>query len=108
MIFVKSNIKNSMPNKKVIKIKCAAIRSKTGSIVEGRSHADAYTTAYPDENFRRAECGFVTDTGKFVSRKEAGVIAFEAGQTNKLIDFLFSEDLTGDWPWKNYKKEGTK
>ena len=83
-----------------MKIKCAAIRNGVGVIVEGRSHADAYKSAYPDENFRRAESGFVTDTGKFVDRKEAGKIAFEAGQTDKLIDFLFSEDLTGDWPWK--------
>jgi hypothetical protein len=83
-----------------MKIKCAAIQGIDGSIVEGRSHADAYKAAHPDENFRRAVCGFVTDTGLFVDRKEGGRIAFEAGQTPKLETCLFSEDLTGDWPWK--------
>lgn len=93
-----------------MRIKCAAIRNTAGDIVEGRSHADAYMTVYPDENFRRSEQGFVTDTGEFVDRKEAGRIAFEAGQINKPTDCLFSENLTGDWPWKkdNKVKPGTR
>jgi len=53
--------------------------------------------AFPDEKFFRAECGFVTDTGEFVDRKEAGRMAFEAGQIDKPTDCLFSENLTGDW-----------
>lgn len=37
--------------------------------------------------------GFVTECGKFVEREEAARIAFEAGQTTKLLPTLFSEDL---------------
>jgi hypothetical protein len=38
-----------------MKIKCAAIQGVDGRIIEGRSHADAYKLAHPDENFRRAK-----------------------------------------------------
>jgi len=37
--------------------------------------------------------GFLTSDGMFVDRVEAGAIAFEAGQTEKYTDYLFSEDL---------------
>lgn len=39
------------------------------------------------------EQGFLTSKNRFVDRKEAGKIAFEAGQTDKLIDYLYSEDV---------------
>ena len=92
-----------------MKIKCAAIKRSDGVIVEGRSHADCiqkspYGTCKSGESSQ----GFVTDTGEFVDRKEAGRIAFEAGQIDKPRDFLFSEDITGDWPWKKDKKVSQK
>jgi hypothetical protein len=37
--------------------------------------------------------GFVTDSGRFVNRKEAAKIAFAAGQTPVKHDVLFSEDV---------------
>lgn len=37
--------------------------------------------------------GFLTNKNRFVDRKEAGKIAYDAGQTKKLITYLFSEDL---------------
>lgn len=37
--------------------------------------------------------GFLTSDNRFVDRVEGGKIAFKAGQTFKLIDYLFSEDL---------------
>jgi len=37
--------------------------------------------------------GFVTSDDRFVDRKEAGEIAFKAGQIKKLTERLFSEDL---------------
>ena len=40
----------------------------------------------------RAE-GFLTDTDRFVSRREAAEIAFAAGQTHTKLDFLYSEDI---------------
>lgn len=39
------------------------------------------------------EQGFLTNKNRFVGRKEAGEIAFSAGQTEKLIKTLHSEDL---------------
>lgn len=37
--------------------------------------------------------GFLTNTNRFVNREEAGIIAFEAGQTEELKKTLYSEDL---------------
>jgi len=39
------------------------------------------------------EQGFLTSKNRFVDRKEGGEIAFAAGQTEKLREMLFSEDL---------------
>lgn len=39
------------------------------------------------------EQGFLTNTNRFVDRKEAGQIAFKAGQTEELKTTLYSEDL---------------
>ncbi len=74
-----------------MKIKCAAVRSKTGIIYEGKSHSDAYKKSYP--NAHRGECGFVTDKGIFVDRQQAANIAFAAGQIDKPKGCLYSEDL---------------
>ncbi len=37
--------------------------------------------------------GFLTNKNRFVDREEAAQIAYEAGQTDKLLVRLFSEDL---------------
>jgi hypothetical protein len=39
------------------------------------------------------EQGFLTNTDRFVDRKEAGQIAFDAGQIKEETKRLFSEDL---------------
>jgi hypothetical protein len=39
------------------------------------------------------EQGFLTNTNRFVDRKEGGQIAFNAGQTQELKTTLYSEDL---------------
>ena len=87
-----------------MKIKCAAIRTKSSQIFTGKDHAACYKAleqaGIERLESRKCEQGFVTECGKFVDRKEAAKIAFEAGQTKKLESPLFSEDLTGNWPWK--------
>jgi len=37
--------------------------------------------------------GFITSRGRYVNREEAGRIAFEVGQTDRLLKSLTSEDL---------------
>jgi hypothetical protein len=37
--------------------------------------------------------GFITSRGRYVDREEAGRIAFEVGQTDRLLSSLTSEDL---------------
>ena len=64
-------------------------------IYTGKRHSDAISSAAEKTGMKpvRGEQGFVTNAGRFVSRKEAAKIAFEAGQTEKLEDELFSEDV---------------
>jgi hypothetical protein len=75
----------------------------SGLVVCGRRHHNCFLTAFElnggkkieglnelDEN---AVQGFLTSDDRFVNRKEAGQIAFNAGQTAKLTECLFSEDL---------------
>lgn len=86
-----------------MKIKCAAIRDEKGQIYEGRDHPVCFQKIREAEP-NGLEQGFVTDTGEFVDRFKAAEIAYKAGQTKKLESLLFSEDLTGDWPWKKSKE----
>lgn len=95
-------------SEKPCRIKCAALKTKDGRIFEGRNHGICYQAMkeasvprIPDA--RECEQGFVTEDGRFVDRYEAAEIALNAGQTKKLERPLFSEDLTGDWPWKQEK-----
>lgn len=67
-----------------------------GFVVAGRRHHNCFITVSILSNgirFREIEQGFITSKDRFVNRKEAGVIAFEAGQTNELKTTLFSEDI---------------
>lgn len=41
----------------------------------------------------KCEQGFLTNKNRFVDRKEAAEIAFGAGQINKIVTKLYSEDL---------------
>lgn len=84
-----------------MRVKCAAI-FHNGEIHEGKTHAviglgmikaHVCMTPFPGGNNQ----GFVTECGKYVTRKEAMVIAIEAkqveaGKTCNLVE-LYSEDL---------------
>ena len=84
-----------------MRIKCAAIHH-LGDIHEGKTHAEigigmlkAHMCMNP---FPCGDAqGFVTECGKFVTRKEAMVIAIAAGQVVEgetcHYENLFSEDL---------------
>lgn len=80
-----------------MRIKCAAIRTKSGQIFEGKSHSECYKSLKSAGIDRlvslRSDNGFMTECGKFVDRREAAKIAFEAGQIKEIKTDLFSEDL---------------
>ena len=72
----------------------------SGFVVAGRRHhnviltvADIKDVPYKDFGYSENIQGFLTSDDMFVNRKEAGQIAFDAGQTAKLTECLFSEDL---------------
>lgn len=74
----------------------------TGIVVCGHRHHNCFYTAWGlneghvehlSEANNRATQGFLTNTNRFVDRKEASKIAFEAGQVNEDDGCLFSEDL---------------
>ena len=69
----------------------------TGFVVCGRRHHNCIITldvlgGELKEYIEHIQ-GFITNTDRFVDRKEAGYIAFNAGQIKKPNDYLFSEDL---------------
>lgn len=79
-----------------MRIKEAAI-IHNGVIWTGRRHHNVIQKII-DEFGREAapvkgKQGFVTECGKFLDRKEAARVAFEAGQVSKLYPILMSEDL---------------
>jgi len=75
----------------------------SGLVVCGRRHHNCFLTAFELNGGKRIEGlseanakavqGFLTSNDIFVDRKEAGQIAFDAGQISKLTECLFSEDL---------------
>jgi len=75
----------------------------SGLVVCGRRHHNCFLTAFElnggkkieglSEANAKAVQGFLTSNDIFVDRKEAGQIAFDAGQIPKLTECLFSEDL---------------
>jgi hypothetical protein len=79
-----------------MRIKEAAIMHD-GVIWTGRRHHNVIQKII-DELGReaapvRGTQGFVTECGKFLDRKEAAKVAFEAGQVPELYTVLMSEDL---------------
>ena len=70
----------------------------SGLVICGRRHHNCYLTAFELNGGKKIEgCeaiqGFLTSDNRFIYRKEAGQIAFNAGQISELTDRLFSEDL---------------
>lgn len=76
----------------------------SGFVVCGRRHHNCFITAFilngeesvtkkvASDGWKITE-GFVTNTDRFVDRKEAMPIAFEAGQIPKEYELLISEHL---------------
>jgi len=79
-----------------MRIKEAAIMHE-GKIWTGRRHHDVIRKIVEECGREaapvRGEQGFVTECGKFLNRKEAAKVAFEAGQVKELHPILMSEDL---------------
>lgn len=68
---------------------------ESGFVVCGRRHLNAIITALMIDsiNLESITQGFLTSHNRFVDRHEAGKIAFKAGQIDKEISCLTSEDL---------------
>lgn len=71
-----------------------------GIVVCGRRHHNVFLTVadiknipYREYNYSEHIQGFLTSDNRFVNRKEAGVIAYNAKQTKEIKESLFSEDL---------------
>ena len=77
-------------------IKHAAVKSKCGMILLGKSHACCFRQGSGiglKMSSRACDQGFVTSEGRFVERPEAADIALAAGQISKPVKILFSEDF---------------
>ena len=87
--------KSKDPKKEEIeRIEVSAVLHE-GSVYTGKRHGDAIRAAVEATGKKpvTGKQGFVTNTGRFVSREEAVKIALAAGQITEAKDKLFSEDL---------------
>lgn len=71
---------------------------ESGFVVAGRRHHNCYLTLRLDGDFSKMKeienvQGFLTSDDRFLDRKEAGKLAFEIGQIDKVTECLFSEDI---------------
>jgi hypothetical protein len=77
-------------------IAAAAILER-GKIWTGTRHhliiRDIIQARGKEEGYVSGEQGFVTDKGQFVNRRQAAIIAFNAGQIPNRKEELFSEDI---------------
>ena len=73
------------------------INIREGIVILGLRHCNCFAIA--KEIFPNRECigneiqGFLTNSNRFVKRKQAGLIAYQAGQTKEKKGELCSEDL---------------
>ncbi len=73
-----------------------AIRGPSGTIYQkgvGSVGHDNLRDYFPEIQKGAGVEGFLTNTGRFVSREEAAQIAYKAGQTKELLDTLNSPDI---------------
>lgn len=68
------------------RIRCAALRLKSGEIVEGDNHRAIRRMILESNGYYRVEgtCGFVTESGRFVNRVAAASIAVASGQVTEI------------------------
>ena len=76
-----------------MKIAHAAIRMKDKPylVFIGKHHGECFQKHHTINP--KVDQGFVTDTGEFVLRSTAAVIAWKAGQIDKIPTILFSENF---------------
>lgn len=69
----------------------------SGFVVSGRRHHNCFYTVSiftkDQKVFKSITQGFLTNTDRFIDRKEAAKVAFEAGQVKELYECLISEHL---------------
>ena len=87
--------------------KMEEIKSKDGTMIEEiyrEPHREVFRMAlgwrHADIIYKYGDCidqddlgGFMTSKGRYVDRKEAAEIAYNAGQTEEKKSFLYSEDI---------------
>ena len=76
------------------RIKAAAVQRSDGVVSIGKNHAEIIASCPYGTCKKGSVKGFITDTGRFVDRYEAQIIAFQSKQINKINKSgLFSEDI---------------
>jgi hypothetical protein len=76
------------------------INIDVGFVVTGRRHHNCFISVsiLKNEDYRVSDYGnnmqgFLTNKNRFVNRKEAAIIAYDAKQIDKPTEVLFSEDI---------------
>jgi hypothetical protein len=89
------------------RIKAAAIKRNDGVVSTGKDHAEVFKKSPFGTCKAGSVQGFVTNSGRFVDRKEAAKIAFNAGQISKYEEgqILLSEEI---WLFGEHKYDEEK
>lgn len=93
-----SSIPLTEENKDNLRVQRLPINCDEGIVFCGHRHLQAMRTMNSVTGLTDAEAGksvqgFLTNYNRFVGREEGGKIAWEAGQTDELKTYMFSEDL---------------
>lgn len=85
-------------DKEVLEIQRLPINCDKGMVFCGHRHLQAMRTmnsitGLTDNEAGDSVQGFLINYNRFVDRREGGKIAWEAGQTDELKTYMFSEDL---------------
>lgn len=78
------------------KILHAALKTKDGEIFTGKSHADCFRKIInleKEPSDKVDDQGFIDSNNTFLTRKEAWMVAYLAGQLKVKPSILLSEDL---------------
>lgn len=79
------------------KISAAALRSPDGKVFTGLNHGEAFSEAAKvGQSGNATESGFITDSGRFVTREEALKIAGDADQIKRESQLKYKDGLVAE------------
>lgn len=76
-----------------LKVMKPAIKAKSGKLYTAPSWKYSHESIHVNAIIPQGKKGFVLSNGKFVGRKKAAKVAWDAGQINRIVHKLHTEHL---------------